>query len=374
VGLKTVIFEVKKMIIGIPKERRPFEFRIGLTPGGVKMLCDHGHTCHVEHNAGLGAGFSDQDFEQSGARIVYTPHEVFGRADLVLKVARPLQDELDWLRPGITLAGLLHLTSARQEKIQTLLDRQITSIAYEQIRLADGSRPVLKAMSQIGGRMSAQIAARLLQNNGGGKGILLGGLAGIPPAEVVIIGAGSFGSYATQSFLGLGAHVTVLDTNLEALETIANRYPGVATAVSNSYTLARACTYADVIVSAIMHPGERAPIIISREMLRTMKPRSLIMDAAIDEGGSIETSRPTTHELPTFEAEGIIHYCVPNMPGVVARTATYALVNAAFPFILAIANLGVDAAIAADAALMCALNTHHGKFVHLSPSACNQDE
>ncbi|HLE53085.1 MAG TPA: alanine dehydrogenase [Anaerolineales bacterium] len=354
------------MNIGIPKERRPFEYRVGLTPSAVQVLSEQGHTCYVEHNAGLGAGFSDQDFERAGGRIVYSPHEVFGRADLLLKVARPIQDELEWMRPGITLAGLLHLTSARQDKIDTLLKNQISAIAYEQIQLADGSLPVLRPMSQIGGRMAAQIAALLLQNNAGGKGILLGGIAGVPPAEIVIIGAGVVGTYATRAFLGMGAHVAVLDTDLKALQNIHELFPGVATMISNPRNVSRACAYADVIVGAVLVTGERAPIVVTREMVSSMKPRAVIMDISIDQGGCIETSRPTTHEHPTFVVDGVTHYCVPNIPGVVARTATYALNNAALPYIVNIANKGVESAIADDPALANALNTHRGELVNLS--------
>jgi alanine dehydrogenase len=354
------------MNIGIPKERRPFEYRAGLRPSGVRLLVEQGHTCYVEHNAGLGAGFSDQDYEQNGARIVYSPHEVFGRADLLLKVTRPLADELEWMRPGTAIAGLLHLASTRREKVDLLLEKQITAIAYEQIRLPDGSLPVLRPMSQIGGTMSAQVAALTLQNNAGGKGILLAGLPGVPPAEVVIVGAGVFGTHAARAFLGMGAHVTVLDTDLNALQRIYNLFPSLTTVVSNPYTLMRACSYADVLVSAVLVPGERAPLIITREMVRSMKPRALIIDASIDQGGCVETSRPTSHDQPTFIAENVVHYCVPNMPGVVGRTATYALTNAAFPYILEIVNKGVEAAITENPALAVAINTHRGKVVHLS--------
>ena len=354
------------MNIGVPKERRPFEYRVGLTPSTVQVMTGQGHTCYIEHNAGLGAGFSDQDFEQSGGRVVYSPHEVFGRADLILKVARPLQDELEWMRQGITLAGLLHLTSTRHDKIETLLKNRISAIAYEQIQLADGTLPVLRSMSRIGGRMAAQIAALLLQNNAGGKGILLGGIAGVPPAEIVIIGAGVVGTYATQSFLGMGAHVAVLDTNLDALDRIHEKFPSVATIISNPRTISRACSYADVLVGAVLVTWERAPIVVTREMVSSMKPRSVIMDVSIDQGGCVETSRPTTHEHPTFVVDGVTHYCVPNIPSVVARTATNALNNAALPYILNIANKGVESAVAEDPALAYALNTHNGELVNLS--------
>jgi alanine dehydrogenase len=354
------------MIIGIPKETRPFEYRVGISPAGIQMLAKQGHQCFVEHNAGLGAGFSDQEFEYAGARIAYTAHEVFGRADLLLKVTRPLLDEIEWLRPGTALAGLLHLASARLDKIEALQRNNITAIALEQIQLSDGSVPVRRALAQIGGLMTPQIAARLLQNEGGGKGILLGGVVGVPPAEVVILGAGIVGSCATQAFLGMGAHVTLLDINQNALQNNLNRFPSIVTMFSNPVNIARACTFADVVVGAVLVPGERAPVIVSRNMIRSMKPRAIIMDLSIDEGGCIETSRPTTHDHPTFIEEGVIHYCVPNIPGVVARTATHAYNNSALPYIQQLADLGVETAIAKNPAIAKGVETHNGKLVGLS--------
>jgi alanine dehydrogenase len=354
------------MNIGIPKERRPFEFRVGLTPSAIHVLDQRGHTCYVEHNAGLGAGFSDQDYEQAGARVVYSPHEVFGRADLLLKVTRPLQEELDYLRPEITIAGLFHLASSRQDKVDILLKNKITTISYEQIQLSDGGFPVLRPMSQIGGRMTAQVAAMLLQNNSGGKGILLGGIAGVPSAEVVVIGAGVVGTYATAGFLGMGAHVAVLDTDMDALQRIQDRFPTVTTMVSNPRSVSRSCAYADVVVGAVLVPWERAPIVVTLDMIKNMKPRALIMDISIDQGGCVETSRPTTHEHPTFIKEGIVHYCVPNIPGVAARTATHALTNAALPYILQIVDKSVERAIAENPELACAVTTRAGELVHLS--------
>lgn len=354
------------MNIGIPKETRSFEYRVGLFPAGVKMLTQMGHTCYVEHDAGLGAGFSDQEYMNAGARIAYTPHEVFGRADLLLKVARPTEEEIDWLQPGSAIAGLLHLGSARKNKIEKLIEKEITAIAYEQIQLPDGTVPIRKPLSAIGGILAAQIGARLLQSNEGGKGILIGGMPGIPPAEVVVIGAGIAGSGAAKAFWGMGAHVTVLDTNINALETIYNTLPGVVTMISNPINIERACAYADIVVAAILVPGERPPIIITRQMLRNMKPRSIIMDISIDEGGCVETSRPTTNEKPTFIEEGIIHYCVPNIPSVVARTSTYAFLNAAMPFILEIVEKGVDRAIAENPAIEHGIGTYQGKVRHIS--------
>lgn len=354
------------MNIGVPKEVSSFEYRVGLTPAMVQLLCQNRHQVFLEHDAGLGAGFHDQDYEQAGAIIKYAPDEVFGRADTVFKIARPTLDEIEWMNPGSTLVGLLHLASTRQDKIQRLLDKKITTIAYEQIQLDNGILPVLKPLSQIGGRLATQIGARLLQNNAGGKGILLGGIAGIPPAEVVIVGAGVVGSCAAKGFIGMGAHVTVLDSNLASLQALYEHCQGLVTMISNPINLARACQYADIVVGAVLVPGEATPVLITREMIRSMKPRSVVMDISIDEGGCIETSRPTTHEQSTFIEEGIIHYCVPNIPSVVARTSTYALTNAAYGYIVELVNKGVESAISTNSSLERAVNTHLGKLVHLN--------
>jgi alanine dehydrogenase len=247
-----------------------------------------------------------------------------------------------------------------------MIERKITSIAYEQIELADGSLPVLRPFSEIGGSMSAGIAARFLQCNRGGKGILLGGVPGVPPAEVVILGSGVVATFATKSFLGLGAHVTVLSIDLAGLQKLHERFPGIVTMISSVRNIEKATAYADVVVGAVMVTGQRSPVLVSREMVRAMKPRSVIVDLSIDLGGCFETSRPTTHELPVYVEEGVTHYCVPNMPSVVARTATHAFVNAAMPYIISIANLAMEAAVSADPALEKAVNTHNGKLVHLS--------
>jgi alanine dehydrogenase len=353
------------MNIGIPKESRPFEFRVGLPPAGAEILCQQGHTIFVEHEAGVGAGFSDHEYQQAGASIVYSTHEVFGRADLLLKVTRPMQDEIEMLNPGATLMGLLHLASTKQDRIDALLKNKITSIAYEEIRMADGTLPVLRSLSQIGGIMTAQIAARIMQSNYGGKGILLGGVAGVPPAEVVIIGAGTSGTCAAKSFLGFGAHVTVLDKSMDPLQRIAERFPQVVTMISTRRNIDRVCSYADVVIGAVLIPGERSPIVLPRETIRAMKPRSLFIDLSIDQGGCAETSRPTTHDRPTYVEDGVIHYCVPNVPGVVARTATHAFVNAAMPYIRDVAALGVEEAMKQNPAIEVAVATHQGEMAHL---------
>jgi alanine dehydrogenase len=243
-------------------------------------------------------------------------------------------------------------------------EKEITAIAYEQIALPDGTVPVRQPLSAIGGRLAAQIGARLMQNDSGGKGVLLGGEAGIPPAEVVIIGAGVAGTAALRAFLGMGAHLTVLDNDLYALRHIVDTYPGLVTMVAYPHNVAKVCAYADILVGTVMIPGERTPIVITRENVKSMKPRSIVMDVSIDEGGCVETSRPTTHEHPTFIEEGVIHYCVPNIPSVVARTSTYALMNSAFPFILELANKGVDQAIEDNIAIELGVAIYRGELRH----------
>ena len=354
------------MNIGVPKERRPFEFRVGLSPAGVEMLCQKGHTVYVEHEAGLGAGFPDQEYERAGARILYSTDEVYGRTELLLKATRPMDAELDWLQPGSTIMGLLHLASTRQNKIDILLKKKITAIAYEQIELPDRSLPVLRPFSQIGGAMAAGVAARLLQNNFGGKGVLLGGIPGVPPAEVAILGAGVVGTFAARAFTGLGAHVTVLDKSMDALTRLAQCNPVAVTMMATERNIERVCAYSDVIVGAVLVSGERSPQLVSRELVRSMKPRSVVVDVSIDQGGCFETSRPTTHDQPTYVEEGVVHYCVPNMPGVVARTATYGFVNAAIDYILEIADLGVDQAIEKDPAIRAGVNTYKGELRNLT--------
>jgi alanine dehydrogenase len=352
------------MDIGIPRERREGEYRVGLTPIGVQLLTAEGHTCYVERGAGLGAGFSDRDYELAGGKIVYSTPEAYGRAELVLKVARPTAEEADWLVEGQTVMGLLHLAAARRSRVEVLLQKKITAIGYEMIQLADGTLPVLTPLSQAAGRMTVQVAATLSQNDRGGKGILLSGVPGVPPAEVVIVGAGTLGTNAARAFLGIGATVYLLDKDLARLQQVEAQLDGrVVTMVSHEFNLRKVVKFADVLIGAILVPGARTPIVITREMVRTMKPRSVIMDLSIDQGGCVETSRPTTHRVPTFIEENVIHYCVPNMTAVVARTATHAFNNAAWPYIQAVTRRGVDQAIAEDPALAYGVNTRHGEAV-----------
>lgn len=351
------------MNFGIPRERRADENRVGLTPAGVELLCADGHECVVESGAGLGAGFSDENFAAAGAKIVYSGEEAYGRAEVVLKVARPTADELGWLRPGQTVMAFWHLSSASPDNLETLTRLKITAIAYETIQDDNGALPVLMPMSQIAGRMSANVAAALLRNDRGGKGVLLGGVPGVPPAEVVILGAGVVGTNAARAFLGLGASVYILDRDLSRLERLADRFDKAITMVSHPFNVRKVVRFADVVVGAVLVPGQRAPVVIPRSLVREMRHRSVILDIAIDQGGCVETSRPTTHRASTFLEENIIHYCVPNMPGVLGRTATHALNNATWGFVQLIAALGVNAAIATSPILRRGVATHEGSVV-----------
>jgi alanine dehydrogenase len=352
------------MDIGIPRERRESEYRVGLTPIGVQLLTAEGQVVYVEHQAGIGTGFGDRDYEQAGARIVYSTQEVYDRAELVLKVARPMNDEIEWLHDDQALLGFLHLAAAHESKVETLLRKRVTAIGYEMIQTDDGSLPVLAPLSQAAGRMTAQVAATLLQNDRGGKGILLGGVPGVPPAEVVIIGAGTVGTHAARAFLGLGANVYVLDHDLNKLQQIDFALGGrIVTMVSHAFNLKKVAKFADVLIGAVLMPGARAPMVITREMVRSMRPRSVIIDLSIDQGGCVETSRPTTHRDPTFVAEEVIHYCVPNMTAVTARTATHAFNNAAWPYIQAIARQGLETVLTENADLARGVNTQGGQIV-----------
>jgi alanine dehydrogenase len=353
------------MNIGVPGERREDENRVGLTPAVIGLLTGAGNVCYVENEAGVGAGFSNVDYERAGARIVYSPQEAYGRADLVVKVTRPTEEEVDFVREGSILMGFLHLAVARRERVETLLNKRVTAIAYETIQNDDGALPVQTPLSKVAGLMAPQLAGSMMQNNHGGKGILLGGVPGVPPAEVVIIGA--FGMAAAHAFLGAGASVYVLDQDLARLQYLDEkcRMGGrLVTMVSHVFNIARVIKFADVVVGAVLVPGARAPIVVTREMVRTMRPRSILMDISIDQGGCVETSRPTTHLDPTFVEEGVIHYCVPNMTSVVARTATHALNNATWPFIREIAQNGLESALAGHSALRRGVATHKGHVVN----------
>jgi alanine dehydrogenase len=330
----------------------------------VGVLAAAGHHCYVEQGAGLGAGFPDEDYARQGGTIVYSGEETYGRGDLLLKVARPTSEELGWLRPGQTVLAFWHLASASPKTLQTLLRENVTALAYEMIEDEHGNLPVLIPMSQIAGSMSATVAASILQNDRGGKGILLGGVPGVPPANVVILGAGVVGRNAARVFLGLGATVYVLGPTLARLERLSERFEHAITMVSHDFNVDKVVRFADVLVGAVLQPGHRTPLVVSREHVRSMRPRAVILDVAVDQGGCVETSRPTTHKEPTFVEEGVIHYCVPNMPGTLGRTATHALGNALWPYIGALTRLGTQACLEQVPAIARGVATHQGQILH----------
>jgi alanine dehydrogenase len=353
------------MDVGIPAELQSNEYRVGLTPQGVSLLVQDGHRCYVQRGAGQGAGFPDRAYERAGARIVYAPAEVYSRADLVLKVGAPIPVELDLVHEGQTICAFWHMAAQPRELIDALLEKRVTALAYETIQREDGSLPVLRPLSEIAGLMTPQVAARWLQNDGGGRGILISGLAGIPPITVCILGAGTVGTNAARVFLGLGAQVYLLDADLAALQRAEERLGGgVITMISYDFNVERVVPLAHVLVGAVLEPGARAPILVTREMVREMRPRSVILDVSIDQGGCVETSRPTTHVDPVFIEEDTIHYCVPNMSGVVARTATHAYLNAAWPYIRRLAGQGTADALAADPALWRGAAVHDGTIIN----------
>jgi alanine dehydrogenase len=360
------------MHIGVPRERHVDEHRVGLTPAGVELLTAAGHFCSVETDAGRGAGFSNVDYERAGARIVYSSQEVHGRADLLFCVGPIGEEEAASLQPGAIVAGFLHFAARRRAIVDILIEKRISAIAYETIQQPDGTLPVLVPLSQVAGRMLPQVAARVLQNDHGGKGILLGGVPGVPPAEVVIIGAGTVGRAAAKAFLGIGATVYLLNRDLAKLQQIDDSCgpgPRPVMMVSHPFNLRKVVRFADVLVGAVLVPGARSPIVVTREMVRSMKPRSVILDVSIDQGGCVETSRPTTHRDPTFVEEGMIHFCVPNLTAVVARTATHAFNNAMWPLMWEVARTGLDDAMARLPALRRGVATHDGQVVSMTLAA-----
>jgi alanine dehydrogenase len=349
------------MRIGCPKEIKPQEGRVGLTPAGADALVRAGHQVFVEHNAGMESGFADHEYAAVGAQILGDAADVYKNADMIIKVKEPLSPEYELLQEGQTLFTYLHL-APDPAQTQALLHKKITAIAYETVQLADGSLPLLSPMSEIAGRLSVQIGAHLLESNCGGRGILLGGVTGVERANVVIIGGGNVGLNAAKAAAGFGANVTVVDLNIKRLAYLDDIFGGrVQTLLSNSYNIANAVKDADLVVGCVLIPGAKTPKLVTEEMVQTMRPGSVLVDVAIDQGGSIETiDRITTHSNPYYVKHGVLHYSVANMPGAVPRTATLALTGATLPFALKLANMGAVAACKADSALMKGLNTHNG--------------
>lgn len=353
------------MDVGVPREKREFEKRVGLTPMGCQALVAEGHRVYVETGAGAGSGFSDQDYQEEGAEIVFSPLESFGRAEMVLKVTPLLPQEYPLLLDRQIVLGFQHMAVAPPRLVDSLVEKRVTAIAYETIQRPDGSLPVLVSMSQVAGRMAPQIAARYLESPLGGHGILLSGVPGVPPAEVCILGAGVVGRNAARAFCGLGACVTVMDQDPARLEAVEERVgPRVTTIIANNRNLRKAVSAADVLVGAVLLPGGRAPILVTREMVRSMRPCSVIIDFSIDQGGCVETSRPTTPGDPVFVEEDVVHYCVPNVPGIVARTSTQALTNVTLPYVQTIARVGLIEALVEDRALRSGVNTLEGQLVN----------
>ncbi len=351
--------------ISIPKEVRPHEYRVALAPSGVHALTRAGHRVFIEHDAGLGSGFDDESYRQVGAEIVYSHEEAWVRGQMVIKVARPTNDEFALLGDDQVLLGFLHLAAGRRQKIQILRDSGACAIGWETVQQEDGFLPVLRGMSTIAGRMMPQIVGRFMQNDHGGRGVALSGCPTVPPAEVVILGAGTFGSEAAVALAGNNASVYVLDVNARALERLSRRLAGRGvTMAATDYNLRKVVRFADAIIGAVYVPGQRTPVILTRELIRTMRPRSLFVDASIDQGGCAETSRPTTHGNPTYIEEGVIHYCVPNITSVVGRTTTHSLTHATLPYLLAIANDGLERAIDQFPELARGINICHGKIIH----------
>lgn len=349
------------MRIGCPKEIKPQEGRVGLTPAGADLLIRAGHQVYVERNAGKESGFLDEEYVCVGAQIVDSPEEIYSISDMIIKVKEPLAPEYDLLREGQILFTYLHL-APDPGQTAALLRKKVTAIAYETVQPADGSLPLLSPMSEVAGRLSVQIGAHLLESSNGGRGILLGGVTGVEKAHVVIIGGGNVGLNAARAAVGFGANVTVVDLNVKRLAYLDDIFDGrIQTLLSNPYNIANVVKNADLVVGCVLIPGAKTPKLVTEDMVASMRPGSVIVDVAIDQGGSIETiDRVTTHANPYYVKHGVIHYSVANMPGAVPRTSTLALTGATLPYALRIANMGAEAACKADPALMKGLNTYNG--------------
>jgi alanine dehydrogenase len=351
------------MRIGVPREVKNNEFRVAITPAGVHELVAAGHEVGIEAGAGEGSAITDADYQTAGARIVGSADETWAEADLLLKVKEPVPEEYHRLRPGLTLFTYLHLAADR-ELTAELCERRVTAIAYETVQLPDRSLPLLAPMSEVAGRLAPQVGAQCLMQPQGGRGVLLGGVPGTHAANVVVIGAGVAGSNAVAMAAGMRANVTVLDTNVHRLQELDAQYQGrITTIASNSFELTAAVLEADMVIGAVLIPGARAPRLVTNEMVRHMRPGSVMVDISIDQGGCFEDSRPTTHADPTFRVHDTVFYCVANMPGAVPRTSTYALTNATLRYIKAVANDGFDAAALRLPELLPGLNTRDGVIV-----------
>ncbi|GAB3654187.1 alanine dehydrogenase [Glycomyces tarimensis] len=352
------------MKVAVPREIKNNEYRVALTPAGVNELVAAGHDVAVETGAGLGSAITDDDFRDAGARICPDADATWDAGELVLKVKEPIPDEYHRMRPGQTLFTYLHL-AASAECTDALLERRVTAIAYETVQASDGRLPLLAPMSEVAGRLAVQAGAYHLQRPEGGRGTLMGGVPGTPPARVVIIGAGVSGMNAAAIAAGMRADVELLDLNVDKLHTADDLYQGrLRTIVSNRFEVRRACRQADLVIGAVLVPGAKAPTVVDDEVLAEMKDGAVLVDIAIDQGGCFAHSRPTTHDEPTFTHEGKVFYCVANMPGAVPNTSTYALTNATLPYVMKLANLGWLEALKSDTALARGLNTYDGNVTN----------
>jgi alanine dehydrogenase len=352
------------MRIGVPSEIKDNESRVGMTPSGVRDLTSDGHTVYIQKGAGTGSGFSDDEYKTAGGKVLPDADGVYNEADMIVKVKEPVADDLKRMKDGQILFTYLHLAPV-PDLTASLLTKKIKGIAYETITGRGGSLPLLTPMSEVAGRMSVHIGAFYLQKPNGGRGILLGGVPGVLPADVVIVGGGIVGINAAKMALGLGARVTILDNNLDRLRYLDDIFHGtVQTLASNKAHIADAVRVADLLVGGVLIPGAAAPKLVTREMVRTMKKGSVIVDVAIDQGGCVEGVHPTTHSNPTFEVDGVIHYCVANMPGAVPRTSTIALTNATLPFTRILASLGFERAIRENSGLAEGVNVLDGNITY----------
>ena len=352
------------MFIGVPKEIKPFENRVGLTPASVREMIANDHKVVVETNAGHAIGFDDADYQTAGAGIAASAADVFAQAEMILKVKEPQASEIAMLREGQILFTYLHL-APDEAQTQGLLDSGCTGIAYETVTDHRGGLPLLAPMSEVAGRMAVQAGATCLEIAHGGRGVLLGGVPGVTPGKVVVIGGGVVGSNAVFVATGMGGHVTVIDRDIRRLAEIDSQYKSlITTRFANSTNIEEEVANADLLIGAVLVPGAEAPKLVTADMVKSMKRGAVIVDVAIDQGGCCETSRPTTHDDPTYIVDGVAHYCVANMPGAVARTSTFALNNATLPFAITIANMGVKAALQSDENLMNGLNVHAGKLTY----------
>ena len=352
------------MLVGVPKEIKDKEYRVALPPGGAESLIHAGHRVLVERGAGVGSGFADEEYERAGARVVQTAEEVFASSDMIVKVKEPLPQEYSFMRPDLILFTYLHL-AANEELTRVLVERGVKAIAYETVQLPNGSLPLLTPMSEIAGRMAVQIGAHFLEETQGGRGILLGGVPGVRSGSVVIIGGGVVGTNAAQVALGLGARVTIIDINLDRLRYLDQVMHGnLNTIASNRRNIAEAVRRAELLIGAVLLPGAKAPVLVTEEMVAAMAAGSVVIDVAVDQGGCIETIHPTSHSTPTYTLHGVVHYAVPNIPGAVPRTSTYALSNATLHHIAKLADRGFGEAIRRDEALRKGVNVCGGHVTH----------